>query len=301
MQFGVREICDVVFKAKTKGYLNKAEKLGEYKAGQPVLYIDSAKTSTLEGAASTVYATGGRGNSRLIAWEGEKTLTFTVEDALLSEIGFAILSGAHLFRYGQDDTESIAKVHQTTQAQITKVAKAAEEGGEVEYTYEIELPEAPDTNSPIFVMVMKNGSLTEMLTDLSVSDKKLTGVDAKYDGEIVFVDYYTTKTTKVTEMTIDAENFAGYYYVEASTLFRRQSDGKDLPAELIFPNVKIQSNFTFTMAATGDPSTFTFTMDAMPGYTISDPNHKVLCVMQIIDDETTDEDILSGDSIADAE
>ena len=41
-----------------------------FEKGQPVLYIDSAKTSTLEGAATSVYATGGRGNARLITWEG---------------------------------------------------------------------------------------------------------------------------------------------------------------------------------------------------------------------------------------
>ena len=43
---------------------------------QPVLYLDTAKTSTLEGAATTVYAQGGKGNPRLIGWDGEKTLTF---------------------------------------------------------------------------------------------------------------------------------------------------------------------------------------------------------------------------------
>ena len=82
MKFGVREICDVVFKTKA------ATKIGntEFAKGQPVLYIDSAKTSTIEGAATTVYAQGGRGNSRLIAWEGEKTLT-----TLLNIIGKSML------------------------------------------------------------------------------------------------------------------------------------------------------------------------------------------------------------------
>lgn len=68
MRFGVKEICDVVFKAHQNGHLGGME----VKKGQPVLYIDSAKTATIEGAASTEYATGGRGNSRLIAWEGEE-------------------------------------------------------------------------------------------------------------------------------------------------------------------------------------------------------------------------------------
>jgi hypothetical protein len=104
-------------------------------------------------------------------------------------------------------------------------------------------------------------------------------------NKTVFVDYYVIKDAdKVSELQIDAENFAGYYYVEADTLFRRQSDGKDLPANLTLPNVKIQSNFTFSMASSGDPSTFTFTMDAFPGYTYFDRKKKVLCAIQIVDD-----------------
>ena len=104
-------------------------------------------------------------------------------------------------------------------------------------------------------------------------------------GQAVVLDYYVAKkAATISELQIDAANFAGYYYVEADTLFRRQSDGKDLPANITFPNVKIQSNFTFSMAPTGDPSTFTFTMDAMPGYTYFDKSKKVLCAIQIVDD-----------------
>lgn len=272
MKFGVREICDVVFKAKS------TVKIGNkiFKKGQPVLYIDTAKTSTTEGAATTVYATGGKGNTRLIAWEGEKTLTFTVEDALLSPMGFAILSGAGLLK----GTES-EEVHVHT----TSVAYSDENS--------IDLSDALNQNekicatAPVFVAVAEaDGSITgELIEGLTVSSdgKKLEGTVVA--GKTVFVDFYITKkANSVSELQIDAENFAGYYYVEASTLFRRQNDGVDMPAELTFPNVKIQSNFTFTMASTGDPSTFTFTMDAFPGYTYFNPTKKVLCAMQIIDD-----------------
>lgn len=288
MQFGIREICDVVFKAKNAGNLGSFK----YVAGQPVLYIDSAKTSTMEGAATTVYAQGGKGNARLIAWEGERTLTFTVEDALLSELGFAILSGAGLLKAGEN--RHVAHVHQTSMAiQGTDgTINLADVLGE----------DAIDDNSPVFVMAMEHGSIKEMVTGLTVTGKTLTGtaIDAE---RTVFVDYYVTKTAGVTEMTIDMENFAGYYYVEASTLFRRQSDGKDLPAELIFPNVKIQSNFTFSMASTGDPSTFTFTMDAMPGYTRFDRTKKVLCAMQVVDEAvaSADEEVDSTGTDANSE
>ena len=266
MKFGVREICDVVFKANQSGFLGSMP----VKKGQPVLYIDSAKTSTIEGAATTVYATGGKGNSRLIAWEGEKTLTFTVEDALLSPIGFAILSGAGL--YDIEGLKKTAMVHCTSIGVLD-----AEKGIDLENV---------STNAPLFVMGYKDGSITGMLKATVSDDGKVTVTDGKA-GDQVFVDYYEEKTEAVTELDIDAENFAGYYYVEASTLFRRESDGKDLPAEIVFPRVKIQSNFTFTMASSGDPSTFTFTMDAFPAYTMFDKSKKVLCAMQIIDEKAT--------------
>ena len=269
MKFGVREICDVVFKA------NQAVKIGnlDFVKGQPVLYIDTAKTSTIEGAATTVYATGGKGNSRLIAWEGEKTLTFTVEDALLSPIGFSVLSGAGLFNLEGKK----AQVHCTATALVDTNGA-------------VELEDNVSTEAPVFVAIMENGSLSKMVSGLTVSENKITGFAESDKGKQVFVDYYIEKKTGVTELQIDAENFAGYYYVEASTLFRRESDGKDLPAEIIFPRVKIQSNFTFTMASSGDPSTFTFTMDAFPGYTMFEKTKKVLCAMQVIDDSVIEDD-----------
>ena len=274
MKFGVREICDVTFKALQNvsiGGLN-------FKKGQPVLYIDSAKTSTIEGAATTVYATGGKGNARLIAWEGEKTLTFTVEDALLSEVGFAILSGAGLFKGVQGEKKY--NVHCTE----TVTAYKDDETQAIVCDLNMADNDTLSTNAPIFVMEYENGSIKSGVSVVT-GKKQLSGLE---EGKTYFVDYYVLKNAAVTEMSIDAENFAGYYYVEASTLFRRESDGKDLPAEIIFPRVKIQSNFTFTMASSGDPSTFTFTMDAMPAYTWFEKDKKVLCAIQVIDEDATD-------------
>jgi hypothetical protein len=78
MKFGVREVCDCAFTSLD---------------GKTSFTIDTAKMSTLESASTTVYAQGGRGFSRLAAWEGEKTLTFTVEDALLTTESFQALLG----------------------------------------------------------------------------------------------------------------------------------------------------------------------------------------------------------------
>lgn len=73
-------------------------------------------------------------------------------------------------------------------------------------------------------------------------------------GDVVRIDCYTVHGAGATQINIDANSFAGYYYIEASTLFRDEATGKDFPAEFVIPRGKIQSNFTFTMASTGDPS-----------------------------------------------
>lgn len=280
MKFGVRDICNVVFKAKTNRKIGNLN----FVAGQPVIYIDTAKTSSLEQSTTSVYATGGRGNARLVAWEGQKTMTFTVEDALISPLGFAVLSGAGLF--DKDSYTTYVHVHMTT-------AQVVSSDGTIDLTDAIGAKDKICATAPIFVMAADtDGSLTGKMYNgftVDADGKKLTGGPANTHDKNVFVDYYITRPeAKVKEIDIAASDFGGSYYVEADTLFRDQETGKDWPANLTFPNVKIQSNFTFNMSATGDPSTFTFTMDAFPGYTMFDQTKKVICVMQVIDQEAAD-------------
>lgn len=277
MKVGIREICDVVFKAKS----NITVGGHTFKAGEPVIYFDTLKTSTLEGAATTVYAQGGKGNARLLAWEGERTLTFTMEDALISPKSFAILSGADLIH--ADGENKTVKAHATQQIQITDstvIEIKDEEGNPINICTE--------AGADTYVMLLDgNGEMSGVpvkIANTSIAENKITLPTGLFmEGDVVFVDFYREYVEDAIEITISAEKFAGYYYVEASTLFRRESDGVDLPAEFIIPKAKVQSAFTFTMAASGDPSTFTFTLDALPDYTKFNKEKKVLCILQVLD------------------
>lgn len=277
MKFGVREICDVVLRAKS------TQKIGNqtFEKDEPVIYFDTAKTSTIEGAATTVYAQGGKGNSRLIAWEGERTVTFTMEDALISPLGFSILSGAGIV----EATGSKAiNIHMTSQVEGTIASNSVT----------VDLSKAIPTNGTlldeeenIYGFVLDNsGNISERLKDKEVSGNQITfnNVQTEAGKVIILVDYYVKMTSGVQQLEVTPDKFAGSYYLEASTLFRRQEDGVDMPAQFVIPNVKIQSAFNFSMASTGDPSTFTFTMDAFPDYTKFDKTKKVLFALQIVED-----------------
>ena len=318
MKFGVREIAEVVLRAKSKQRIGKRT----FYRNDPVIYFDSLTTSSLEGAATTNYATGGRGNTRLLAWEGERTLTFSMTDALISPESFMILSGAGLIDADTSKGEGtdILYVHTTSQVQATavntiiipKVACWSHSGEMAEGYYH--------DGADIFCMVLDNGEITGepcipveqgvvhgkmvdgVFTALSEGDVPThtkilctnhgAGIPT---GAVVLVDYYVKRTAGVKQIEITPDKFGGYFYLEGSTLWRRESDGADLPAELIIPKVKIQSNFTFTMASNGDPSTFDFVMDAFPDYTKFDGTKKVLAMLQVVE---SDDDASAGEDLA---
>lgn len=320
MKFGVREICDVVLRAKNR--MQVGNKI--FYKHEPVIYFDTLKTSSMEGAANTVYAQGGRGNSRLVAWEGERTITFTMEDALISPEGFMILSGAGLVEAKKDQ---YIYQHVTEVVDGAKLVSSSEvDGNNTSAVIQIPLkkrPHLPDNQGDNFayVMFMRDGSIVtepyipihgdDAITETgSGSDRRywITVrshpcyddlhadseevdylVDAldnlnKYDS--VLVDFYVERQSGAQQIEITPDKFGGNFYLEASTLFRDQN-GVDMPAEFIIPNCKIQSNFTFTMASSGDPSSFTFTMDAFPDYTRFDHSKKVLAAIQIIEEESS--------------
>lgn len=295
MKFGVREICDVTFKAAANN-----QKVGNkvFKKYQPVFMIDTARTSNFEQASTTVYAQGGRGYARLIAWEGEKTMTFTVEDALISPMGLAVLSGAGLINHKVGDS---ARVHVTLQKSVSATGKI-----------EIELNDLKDETGldgatsflicdciPMYATVIGSSGKAEDFLEVAEISTPIT-VDAENPGELsvdvsaagktVIVDFYLAMTNSVQTITIGPEDFGGFFYVEAQTLFRDEATGKDVAANITFPRVKVQSGFTFTMAASGDPSTFNFVMDAFPGYTIANCDRKTMCDIQMLSVSGAEED-----------
>lgn len=312
-KYGVRECCDVVFKAKTKMTLGTKT----FYPGEPVLYFDTLKTNSLEGQSSTSYATGGRGGARLLAFDGEKTLTFNMEDALIAPEGIAILAGADLIETGKGTENAKEKIYVHVTKEISK-EDITDKGGSVTISNgkvtveDVDLGVAPYQDSagvyPIFMFVKDEYGyiVSEPFSSVATGDQgklSMDGTKVKIAtasnaipelvgtttyGSLLF-DFYVEKTSGVKEIDIAADKFGGNFYIEGSTLWKDQATGRDDAAEIIIPNGKIQTNFTFTMAGTGDPSSFSFTVDALRGKLKNGKD--VLAAIQIINSaEDDDED-----------
>ena len=321
MKFGLREVCNVVLKARKDGtFLGK-----EFKQGQPVLWFDSLKTSGLEGSGEIIYARGGRGNTKLVSWTGDREVTFTMEDALISPMSMALLTAGSLRKAGADDNKILSHMTETYNIVIHDEIDVEH----WEFTGTIRNPSAElrclfdqlylanqkedDRNPPKYntvkcainepVSVSANGK-SRLLTE-----KYAYNCGVSQDGSYVYLDiesffekdsvksgdtisfqfdYYIEKTSNMIQIDISPDSFGAGFYLEGETLFREYGEGGyDQAAEFIVPNCRVQSNFNFSMASTGDPSTFTFTMDAFPAYLDlnSTAGNKVLCAIQVFEEE----------------
>lgn len=291
-KFGSREICNVTFKALENTRVGQKTLAN----GQLAFKIDTATASTMEQTTSVVYARGGRGYSKLIAWEGEKDITFSITDALMSAQGFAMLTGAGIAPASATKHKHMninVAVDSTSGAGTITLAQIQNELGLTDTSFKI----CNEVNfKPQAIILDTEGNLTDDVT-VSVGDTTngfitvdsttplpvtTTGDTAK--GKTILLDFYVILTTQAQEVTIGASDFGGYFYVEAETVYRLTS-GKDVKADIVFPKVKIQSAFTLSMSPTGDPASFEFKMDAFPAYTYFDKTKQVICDMVIVGED----------------
>jgi hypothetical protein len=164
----------------------------------------------------------------------------------------------------------------------------------------IELEETPardNDNADVYILVYDgqnnlycepfstdtDGDGAVVVADKALTISKMNGIEvpSSLKDYVFLADFYVKKEAGAMQINITPDKFGGAFYIEASTLFRDQATQLDMPAEFIIPNARVQSNFTFTMAGSGDPSSFTFTMDAFPDYTRFD-DEKVLASIQIV-------------------
>ena len=283
MKYGIREVCDVTFKAK-----NANTKIGNkvFAKDEPVLYIETAKTSSLEGSADQVFARGGQGNPKLITWEGEKEVTFTFEDALISEIGMSILLGAGIVESDAVMKHVVAKEYalEDSGGEISIDLTAAIEetvatGAKIVDPSKGTTPEEKEALVFVYEINELTGEMGTKVATVTIESNVLKSADLKANSRYV-IDCYAK--TKGTQLSIKTDKFSDYFYIEAETLVRNES-GVDSAAQFIIPKGKIQSNFEISMANSGDPSTFTFVVEAMADYTKFNKKDKVLAEILIID------------------
>lgn len=213
--YGIKEVADVVFWDTT--------------TGNPVLYLDTLKVSTIEETADQTEARGGKGNPPLIIWDYGKEITLTLEDALFS-------------------MKSLSVMHNGTAA-VNASVSAIERGGKF----------TTDANASIPTAVASLSGLTIFGEDgTSVASASVT-------ANTTYLYSYTQAVSAgaAEQITITSEDFPGTYRITGDTYARSQKTGKDEFFQFEVPLAKVNPEQTITMQADGDPSTFSMTVRVM--------------------------------------
>ena len=264
-RYGIKEVADVTFwKINSDGT-----------PGEPVLFLDTLKVSTIEQTAETVDARGGKGNPKLITWDYGKEITVNIEDALFSPKSMAIMLG--------DGT-----VTKATEQNISRVAviRLDAEGKVPEYfTADVYDSDVGSARKKIYIgssttptgmvafassgitlghSVSETGAVldsTLTIEELQAAHASAVTPYASHAGEKIFITYTVKATTKT--IVISGDSFPGTYYVTGDTYSRSDVDGSDQFFQFIIPKAKMTAENTITLEAEGDPSTFNMNLTVL--------------------------------------
>lgn len=192
-------------------------------------------------------------------WESDKEVMYNMTDALISPQALSMLLGTDIV------SEAAKPIHKKEFLFV---------GADLKVT----LQEEVDTGSNIFIFETQEGydigaEVLPAAYTIDGDEITFTGLTA---GDGVIVDYYYLGATN--SMTVELDKFAGYYMLEAESLWRRESDGKDLEAIFTMPRIKFASNISISNASSGDPATFDFVAECFP----DSQNRQV--IIDVIDD-----------------
>ena len=277
-RYGIKEVADVTF------YTINADGT----RGNPALYLDTLKVSTIEQTAETSDARGGKGNPKLITWDYGKEITVNIEDALFSPKSMAIMLGDGQVAQGggafirktaviRMGTASDGKIKMLNDYVVADVYDATEGskrvklylGGEAtapmgEIKINGQLLFSDGTNNA--VLYDEDGTvLDEAFTESDLKSLYTTGftvpVSKNLDGHKFMFTYWVKATTKT--ITVSGDSFPGTYYIQGDTYSRSDVTGKDQFFQFIIPKAKMTAENTITLEAEGDPATFSMNLTVL--------------------------------------
>ena len=236
-RYGLREVADLTF--------------FDLETNKPFLYIDYALTSTNEHSAETVYATGGKGNPRRLAFDGNRQSTLTISTQVIDFRLISLLAGAEV-------EKGVTNVFKR------EVLTAVDDMGSVKIT----LSETP-VNGTVTVFPLSSDAVAGEEEDITVTGSDVTITTGTAGTQ--YVAYYQFESDSNAEkISFKAKNFPKYCRIVGDTLIKNETTGVNEPFQMVAHKAKPQANFTLTMASEGDPTTLEMTFDLFADASVND-------------------------------
>ena len=265
-KYAIKEVADVMFyELDSKGA-----------PSAPVLYIDTAKVTTISQSAETVDARGGKSNVKLMSWDTNKELTMELTDALFSAKSLGIMFGGTMSYYG--DKQEVLKTLPTSDPTLK------EDGDYLTFSINGQPMWIKKTLVTAFSYADVNGNNKVDPIPVAYPNWATMKGKASASGEdvaaqtIEFVTFDLLDATSAKAdrangngvvfngltINIGAEFNANTYYITGDTYARNYQSGKDEFLQFIIPKGKVSAeDVSLTMEADGDPAEFTMTVQCL--------------------------------------
>lgn len=222
------------------------------KTGKPFLYMDYANAAENSWEGEVVYATGGDGSPRRIAFNGNKTSTLTFETQIFTLQHLAMLAG-------RDIESGVAR--NIFKTEVLKVESDGTGGKQVT------LNKTPVNAASVTVFKFVNGIMGEEQTVDGVTQKVVTLADTATVnvGDEVQVFYqWTTSANGAHKLSFTTKDFPKDIKIVGDTVFADEVAGDVVSAQITYYRVKAQPNFTLNLSPSGDPTSLSIVFDVFP-------------------------------------
>lgn len=247
-----REVCDLIFV--------------DFTTKVPFLNVDYANTTSIGVDGTTVFATGGAGAPRRIAFNGEKTGSIKFETQIQPFKLYSLISGAAI---GTTGTLIERKVVTCGTAGKLNIPHSPAAGS-------VNVFASTDDCGTVYKGTWASAAATEPATGYDITFTAAEGETSTITKDAIYIVYYLHDvSTDVQVLKITNTTFPKDFIAYGSTFYKTEG-GEEAPYKWIAYKCHPQNAMELTFANSGDPATLTVTCELL-----ADPDNNILDMILI--------------------
>jgi hypothetical protein len=225
--------------------------------GESLGYLRTLKESTLNQEATTVYATGGAGNTKLVGFSHSKMVTATLTEAILDLRAMSTIMGSDVVTGVNTNLMHYEELTIASNATVTTYTALGTEDAEIGHAYIVGVDGAFSTT---LTQHASTPSATEFVYDFSTKALTTSGLA---DGTKLAVFYRVTAAASTKTIQSLATTYAKTVKAVGFGFATDSCSGERYGAQIILPRVKVSDTIELAISADGEPATQPITLEAL--------------------------------------
>lgn len=258
--YGIKELYDLTLKTTIPVRVGNRN----FESGEPILYFDKAIISIIEEDVSRAFATGGKGDPNLIMWEDTRAVSFSLQEGVMSRLGFAMLTNAKVM--SRDESLEFVTVPKR------QILETDENGRAL-------LQNVPSEKFPTFIYDNTDLNLTK-IENFLLNGREI--IVPNYPLHEIMVVYYFDYHNKFDVYHIGEKLFNGYLKLEAKVYWKEDQQGANKTSLFEMPRVRLTSQLTLRIGERANPVVSTFTIIGFPNDVKKD---RTICKLTLLDED----------------